>query len=305
MTNNSQPRRLTIGILAIQGDFIEHVHALKSLRNDSLFIECVRVRTLNDLFIPNTMESGTTMLDSKLSTEKEEVQLIHELPLYGCLDALILPGGESTTMATLLEKERYPLDEDHQSTVTLLDILRHLIHHHRLPVWGTCAGAILLAEHVNHTKQGGQSILGGLDVTIERNAYGSQLDSFQANIHIHGVSNEHRLFPAVFIRAPMILDRLKEDVEVLAECKNPITPNGPSSIVAAREDMILATTFHPELTQDTRMHEYFLKMVSDRTEESLLELCYPPPSSGSCLLAKILKIHISNSSGIPISRIVL
>ena len=298
MNNNSREHRLTIGILAVQGDFIEHEHALKSLRNASFSIECVRVRTLGDLLILNMMKPKT-ILDSSLLMEKEVTQSIHDLP-YCCLDALILPGGESTTMAALLEKERYPLHGEDQSTITLLDVLKHLIHDHRLPVWGTCAGAILLAEHVDRTKQGGQAILGGLDVSLERNAYGGQLDSFQANVHIRGLSNENRLFPAVFIRAPIILDRLKEHVEILAECRNPIIPDGPSSIVAVREDMILATTFHPELTQDTRMHEYFLKMVSDRTKESIPKLCHQSP--GPCLLTRILKIPITNSSGSQIPK---
>jgi 5'-phosphate synthase pdxT subunit len=265
----SRPHRITIGILALQGAFLEHENVLNSLSHrDSIIVECVRVRTVQDLLVAN------------VSTEQEESSYT-----YRWLDALILPGGESTTMAILLEKERYSLGEE--TPVSLLEILQHLIGTHRLPVWGTCAGAILLADHVNCMKQGGQAALGGFHMTVERNAYGSQWDSFQTMLPIRGISQSDQMFPAVFIRAPIIRNISTKDVEVLAEWKNPKVSDHPPSVVAARENTLLVTTFHPELTTDTRMHEYFLRMVCHQMEKNKEEHV---KEMAPCLLEKVIKI---------------
>jgi pyridoxal 5'-phosphate synthase pdxT subunit len=277
---SSQHGRITIGILAIQGAFIEHENVLKSLSNESVTIECVRVRSIKDLVLKNapieTVEEKNSQLDSSTSQIS-----------YRWLDALILPGGESTTMALLLEKERYLLGENEPSSVSFLDVLRFLISVHHIPVWGTCAGAILLADNVMHAKQGGQALLGGLNVTMERNAYGSQVDSFETMVNIRGIPNSEQMFPAVFIRAPAIRNILTEDVEILAEWQDTKTVDCQSSIVAVKEGMILVTTFHPELTKDTRMHEYFLCMISHRAEQSKQE---NEDKRASSYLEKIIKV---------------
>ena len=117
------------------------------------------------------------------------------------------------------------------------------------PVWGTCAGLILIAREVI----GGQDSLNLIDIVVERNAFGRQSDSFIADLNIHAINDPDRKFPAVFIRAP-IIESVGAEVEVIASL-----PEG--QIVAAREANILVSSFHPELTKDTRMHQYFIDFV--------------------------------------------
>ena len=154
------------------------------------------------------------------------------------LDGLILPGGESTTMLKFLEK--------HGFFETLGEFCR------RKPVFGTCAGAILLAREVRHPAQ---RSLGALDVVVERNAYGRQIDSaiLTAETELPGGPLE-----MVFIRAPRIL-LAGEDVEVLARREN--------FPVLVRQGSILAATFHPELSQDRRVHKLFVEIVGNRNVE--------------------------------------
>ena len=154
------------------------------------------------------------------------------------LDGLILPGGESTTMLKFLEK--------HGFFETLGEFCR------RKPVFGTCAGAILLAREVRHPAQ---RSLGALDVIVERNAYGRQIDSaiLTAETELPGGPLE-----MVFIRAPRIL-LAGEDVEVLARREN--------FPVLVRQGSILAATFHPELSQDRRVHKLFVEIVGNRNVE--------------------------------------
>jgi 5'-phosphate synthase pdxT subunit len=154
------------------------------------------------------------------------------------LDGLVLPGGESTTMG--LVAERWGLVEP----------LRAWVHGGR-PTWGTCAGMILLAERAAGQKQGGQPLLGGLDVTVNRNYFGRQVDSFETVLEVTVFDPPQS--PAVFIRAPAIT-QLGPEVEPLAALPGPI-------YVAVRQGAILATAFHPELTPDTRWHALFLEMV--------------------------------------------
>jgi len=154
------------------------------------------------------------------------------------LDGLIIPGGESTTMG--LVAERWGLVEP----------LRAWVHGGR-PTWGTCAGMILLAERATGQKQGGQPLIGGLDVTVNRNYFGRQIDSFETTLIVAGFDPPE--CPAVFIRAPGITE-VGPEVEVLAELPE-------SVIVAVRQGVILATAFHPELTPDVRWHELFLTMA--------------------------------------------
>ena len=150
----------------------------------------------------------------------------------GSFDGIILPGGESTVQGKLLREEGIflPLKEAIEGG---------------LPVFGTCAGMILLAKHIS----GDETVhLGTMSAVVRRNAYGRQLGSFRHTGDFGGIKD----VPMVFIRAPLF-ESVESDVEVLSRV------NG--NIVAAREKNMLATAFHPELTDDTRVHEYFLKMI--------------------------------------------
>ena len=175
----------------------------------------------------------------KLGVETAEIRLPTQLD---DLDGLIIPGGESTTMGKLMVDFK------------LLEPLREFGLAHA--IWGTCAGAILLAKDA-HRKQ---PLLNLMDITVERNAFGRQLDSFQAALNVDGLkqagdTSESAPFHAVFIRAP-IIESVNGDAEILVSL-----PDG--RIVAAQEGLLLATSFHPELTGDTRFHEYFLSLVKE------------------------------------------
>ena len=150
------------------------------------------------------------------------------------LDGIVLPGGESTTMGKLL---------------TLFDLLEPLQQRIEagLPAYGTCAGMILLASEVLDGRHD-QKLLGGLDITVRRNAFGSQVHSFEEDLEVEGVGQVH----GVFIRAPWV-ERAGESVAVLARVgEHP---------VAVQSGHLLATSFHPELTGDGRMHEYFVRRM--------------------------------------------
>lgn len=194
-------RQVRIGVLALQGAFAEHVAILRRLG-----VDVVEVRT------PAQLEG---------------------------LDALILPGGESTTMG--LVAERWGLVEP----------LRTWVHGGK-PTWGTCAGMILLADQATGQKLGGQPLIGGLHVTVNRNYFGRQVDSFETTLTVPSFDPPQS--PGIFIRAPAIVE-LGEGVESLAELPGPL-------YVAVRQGPILATAFHPELTPDTRWHELFVEMAS-------------------------------------------
>jgi 5'-phosphate synthase pdxT subunit len=154
------------------------------------------------------------------------------------LDGLILPGGESTAIG--LVAERWGLVEP----------LRAWVHGGRA-TWGTCAGMILLADHATGQKQGGQPLIGGLHITVNRNYFGRQVDSFETTLPVPCFDPPES--PAIFIRAPAIVE-IGEGVEPLAELPGPL-------YVAVRQGPILATAFHPELTPDTRWHELFVDIV--------------------------------------------
>ena len=157
---------------------------------------------------------------------KDEIQSV---------DGLIIPGGESTTIGKLLD------DFD------LTDVLRERILQ-GMPVWGTCAGMILLAKEISNHER---TFLNVMDIKVLRNAYGSQLDSFKTLLHVPDISNIE--IPLVFIRAPYV-EKVWNDVEILAKVDD--------KIVACRQQNMLATSFHPELTDDISFHKYFIeKMV--------------------------------------------
>lgn len=158
------------------------------------------------------------------------------------LDGLVLPGGESTTISRLL------------SVFDLLEPLRAAVAG-GLPVYGSCAGMILLADTVLDGRPDQQGV-GGLDVVVRRNAFGRQVDSFEADVAFAGVGQVH----AVFIRAPWV-ESTGEGVEVLAA----VGGDGPAAgrVVAVRQGPVLATSFHPELTGDHRVHRLFVDLVKE------------------------------------------
>nr|WP_308163271.1 pyridoxal 5'-phosphate synthase glutaminase subunit PdxT [Nocardia alni] len=159
------------------------------------------------------------------------------------VDGLVLPGGESTAISKLLE------------VFGLLEPLRRRLRE-GLPAYGSCAGMILLASEVLDTRPDAQS-LSGIDMTVRRNAFGRQVDSFETDLDFAGLQDAP--VRAVFIRAPWV-ERAGEDVEVLAT-----VPSGPAAgrIVAVRQGNVLATSFHPEVTGDLRVHGLFVDMVRE------------------------------------------
>ncbi|KAJ7526983.1 hypothetical protein O6H91_16G030400 [Diphasiastrum complanatum] len=198
-----------------------------------------------------------TVALKKLGVEAVEVRKPEDLE--GLL-GLIIPGGESTTMSKLAEQYKlFPALKEFEITGK--------------PIWGTCAGLIFLADRAVGQKAGGQALLGGLDCTVHRNFFGSQLNSFEAELPVPSLVQSEggpSSFRAVFIRAPAIIQK-GESVEVLAyydvsstlslEGDEEARLEGQSVAVAVKQGNLLATAFHPELTSDTRWHSYFLKMV--------------------------------------------
>lgn len=152
-----------------------------------------------------------------------------------CIDGLILPGGESTAIGKLLDY------------FSLKEILQEKIIS-GLPVFGTCAGLILLAKNIENQTN---THLATMDITVKRNGYGSQLDSFSTNLLIPTI-DKNMPIPLVFIRAPYIT-KTSKDVQILATLDN--------KIIAARQKNMLVSSFHPELTCDLRFHQYFLSMI--------------------------------------------
>jgi 5'-phosphate synthase pdxT subunit len=189
---------LTIGVLALQGAFIEHVQMLRGLGAQA-----------RDVRLPSDLEG---------------------------LDGLIIPGGESTTIGKLLV------------AYDLVEPLRALVDS-GFPIYGTCAGTILLAKDIGGLDQ---PLLATMDLVVKRNAFGRQLQSFETDVQITGLGDAP--FRAVFIRAPAITSA-GPDVEVLASLSD-------GTIVAARQDSLLVTCFHPELTNDDRFHRAFLEQVA-------------------------------------------
>lgn len=167
-------------------------------------------------------------VDSRLIRNLQDWQR-YEALLQGCRGGLIIPGGESTAMMKIMHDEG------------LMQPIRRAIWA-GLPTFGTCAGLILLDD----------CHLAVMDITVRRNAYGRQLGSFQASSPLQGIATAHQPFPMVFIRAPYI-EHCGQQVQVLSVLDG--------HIVAARQDNRLVCSFHPELTTDTRVHQYFLEMI--------------------------------------------
>ena len=190
---------MKVGVLALQGDVREHISSL---------IAC-----------------GVDPLAVRRPAE------------IAAIDALVLPGGESTTIAQLSE------------VFGVFDQLKDRIAQ-GMPVYGSCAGMILLADEILDAKQG-QKSFGGLDITVRRNAFGRQVDSFESDIAFDDGSTD--LVRAVFIRAPWV-EKVGTGVQILASVD--------SHPVAVRSETLLATSFHPEITGDHRIHRYFIEEVA-------------------------------------------
>lgn len=173
----------------------------------------------------------------KLGVQASEIRLPAQLE---GIDGLILPGGESTTFGKLA------------TTYGLMEPLTALGN--SLPMWGTCAGLVLMAREVGFD----QPRLGLLDIVVKRNAFGRQVDSFEADLDISGIDGGP--FPGVFIRAPEVVE-VGPDVEVICRVQG-------ERIVAVRSRNLLGTAFHPELTGDDRFHRYFLRMVEEKCARS-------------------------------------
>lgn len=259
---------LTVGVLALQGAFFEH---LKLLRNAADYIK--------------TAGEGP-------ASQFDFTEIRNQHQLSRC-DALIIPGGESTTISLVAAQSH------------LLEPLRNFVKVQRKPTWGTCAGLILLAEAANQTKRGGQELIGGLDVRVNRNHFGRQVESFQANVDLPFLKERNEAptipYPGVFIRAPIVekllpsrkgaqVDELSVDGTILAPSKVPqqifakevqvmgrlpgrlekakqqvgadvTTTEQIGDIVAVRQGNVFGTSFHPELTTDVRIHVWWLRQV--------------------------------------------
>ncbi len=192
---------MRIGVLSLQGDFAEHRSALTRL--------------------------GIDVIEVRLPVQLEG------------LDGLIIPGGESTTIAKLAVN------------YGLMEPLREFGQ--RKAVWGTCAGAIFLSKDAHRN----QPLLNLMDITVERNAFGRQVDSFEVDLEVPALSEvdpEGKPFHAVFIRAPLI-ESVQASACILAQLSD-------GRIVAAQQGRLLATAFHPELTNDDRFHRYFLQLAA-------------------------------------------
>jgi 5'-phosphate synthase pdxT subunit len=194
---------MKIGVLALQGDVQEHIQSLS--------------------------DCGVIALAVKTDSQIRSI------------DALVIPGGESTTIAKLAR------------SFDLMDLIKDRIKE-GMPTYGSCAGMILLAEKVEDAITG-QETFGGIDMTVRRNAFGRQIDSFETDLKFKGITEP--AIRAVFIRAPWV-ESIGKQVEVLAQITD---ETGKTHPVAVRQGRLLATSFHPELTGDSRIHKYFVEQI--------------------------------------------
>ncbi|KAI1134816.1 SNO glutamine amidotransferase [Hypoxylon sp. FL0543] len=269
---------VTVGVLALQGGFSEH---LSSLRKAAAHIS-------------STSPSAPTFEFIEVRTPEQ---------LARC-DALVIPGGESTTLSLVAAQSG------------LLKPLREFVKVNKKPTWGTCAGLIFLSEQASAAKRGGQELIGGLDVKVHRNHFGRQIESFVTDLDLpflsqNGDGVRAAPFPAVFIRAPVVdqiltdkvgsiddklesttpdlavpvskdqSDAPKGKVEILATLPGrhasnkkaasgsnagadaqEVSPKGAGDIVALRQENVFGTSFHPELTDDVRIHVWWLEQIA-------------------------------------------
>ncbi|OTB01075.1 hypothetical protein M426DRAFT_323730 [Hypoxylon sp. CI-4A] len=268
---------VTVGVLALQGGFSEH---LASLRKAAAYISTASSASPSFNFI--------------------EVRTPDQLAKC---DSLVIPGGESTTLSLVAAQSG------------LLEPLREFVKVSKKPTWGTCAGLILLSEQASAAKKGGQELVGGLDVKVHRNHFGRQIESFVTDLDLPFLSQNNdgtpaAPFPAVFIRAPVVDQVLTDDigsiddklksatletstpsearnqpekgkVEILAtlpgrhasnkkaaaatttnENAQDVSPQGAGDIIALRQGNVFGTSFHPELTEDIRIHVWWLEQIA-------------------------------------------
>jgi 5'-phosphate synthase pdxT subunit len=294
---------LTIGVLALQGAFIEHITLLRAAAAHLQATQPRRtsrgaaedgfnsISGLPDRGSPATGDdagsassaSSAFLAPSSCESDFEFVEVRTPDELARC-SALIIPGGESTSISLIAER------------TGLLEPLREFVKVLRRPVWGTCAGLILLAESANRSKSTGQELIGGLDVRVQRNYFGRQVESFEADLDLPFLGEDNDLFHSVFIRAPVVekvlspsirVDRTpfsedtitappkkatKAEVEILARLpgraralKDKTTTAAElgedGDIVAVKQGNVFGTAFHPELTGDGRIHAWWLKEV--------------------------------------------
>lgn len=162
------------------------------------------------------------------------------------IDALIIPGGESTSMALIAER------------CNMLEPLRAFVQ--QKPTWGTCAGMIILAKEAHGAKKGGQQLLNALDVSVNRNQFGSQKESFKTLLHLPDILGQEP-FDAVFIRAPVISEIKSPNVKVVGRLEQKVGQTEAETAVAVLQDHLFATAFHPELTNDNRLHVFFVNLA--------------------------------------------
>ncbi|WP_291474591.1 pyridoxal 5'-phosphate synthase glutaminase subunit PdxT [Corynebacterium sp.] len=192
------------------------------------------------------LQGGVAEHQRTLGSLGVETRLVRRRSQLDGLDGLVLPGGESTTMSKLLDLGG------------MLDPLRGLLGE-GMPAFGTCAGLIMLGSEILDTRADAHC-LGGLDVAVRRNAFGRQVDSFETDLQVTGVTDAADADPvrAVFIRAPRV-ERVGEGVEVLATVDDKAAGSSDGAVVAVRQGRVLGISFHPELTGDDRMHRLFLE----------------------------------------------
>jgi 5'-phosphate synthase pdxT subunit len=172
-----------------------------------------------------------------------QVRLVKSVEQLSGLAGLVIPGGESTTMSILAVKNN------------LIEPLRELSS--QIPMYGSCAGLIMLADTITEGRSDQQTI-GGLRISAKRNAFGRQVDSFEIDLKIPAIGEPD--FHAIFIRAPLV-ESASDSVEVLAAIPSEMSLTGSEQIVAVRQGNLMATSFHPEITSDLRIHKYFVEMV--------------------------------------------
>jgi pyridoxal 5'-phosphate synthase pdxT subunit len=267
---------ITVGVLALQGGVGEHIALLQTAAKHLLSSQT------------ETLLDGTHFNFIEVRTAEALAQC----------NALIIPGGESTTMAIVARRLGLlePLRQfvKYVRTPTSLNMMTNIVQRvDNKPVWGTCAGLVMLAEEASATKEGGQELVGGLDVRVLRNRYGTQIQSFVADLDLPFLGEAERPFRGVFIRAPVVEEIIaasssdaqgqangevskgsngvdqgaKEAVEVLGVYRKNLGKDGESGgkseedIVAVRQRNVFGTSFHPELTNDIRIHVWWLKKV--------------------------------------------
>jgi 5'-phosphate synthase pdxT subunit len=275
MPSHQSQATLTIGVLALQGAFVEHITLLQ--------------RAATSLLAQQEQEQQKASLHPTAETPLLHFIEVRTPSELASCTALVLPGGESTAISLIAER------------CGLLEPLRDFVKVQRKPGWGTCAGLILLAESANKSKATGQELIGGLDVRVQRNYFGRQVESFEAALRLSFLEGQEP-FHSVFIRAPVVEKVLsaselvaeggetvaaparkttKAEVEIICRLpgraktlKDKTTTaedlGEDGDIVAVRQGNVFGTAFHPELTGDERIHAWWLGEVIKASREQAL-----------------------------------